>query len=190
MAAILPPLAHLGDDVPGWRWNEKRLFRLDSAYAVLMRARELWGRGICPEVANQFFTQLFEEWLHGNITGMLVASDRRVDWGMKFFIYCWLLWKLRCRMVLDVDHVDREDVWNGVFDSLLSEAATWFFALCRAELIADLWAVYDELRHTWESGFRRVELETDNREVASICDGSSSTLARSALVSPIHGLQR
>ncbi|KAK8998243.1 hypothetical protein V6N11_083634 [Hibiscus sabdariffa] len=71
-----------------------------------------------------------------------------VDWGMKFSIFCWLPWKLRCSMVLDGDYVKRE------------------------------------------TGFRHIVLETDNKEVASICNGSSSTLARSALVWTIHDLQQ
>ncbi|KAK8533747.1 hypothetical protein V6N12_047151 [Hibiscus sabdariffa] len=37
MAAMPPPLAHLGDDVPGWRWDDKREFRVSSAYETLIR---------------------------------------------------------------------------------------------------------------------------------------------------------
>ncbi|KAK9019570.1 hypothetical protein V6N11_054088 [Hibiscus sabdariffa] len=57
-------------------------------------------------------------------------------------------------------------------------------------LIVELLAVRDGLRHAWELGFRYIELETDNKEVANICNGSSKTLARSALVEAIHELRQ
>ncbi|KAL4291930.1 hypothetical protein GQ457_14G018930 [Hibiscus cannabinus] len=31
---------------------------------------------------------------------------------MEFAIYCWLLWKLRCSMVLDSSFVERGSVWD------------------------------------------------------------------------------
>ncbi|KAK8594474.1 hypothetical protein V6N13_015396 [Hibiscus sabdariffa] len=95
MVVTPPPLTHLGDDVPGWRWNEKREFR-----------ETLLGR----EAATQCATLSFEEWLHGNISGSLPTIVAGVDWGMQFSILCWLLWKLRCSMVLDAGYVQRESV--------------------------------------------------------------------------------
>ncbi|KAK9012817.1 hypothetical protein V6N11_040850 [Hibiscus sabdariffa] len=127
---------------------------------------------------NQLTTLLFDEWLHGNIIGSLVAAARGVDWGMRFAIFCWLLWKVRCSTVLDGDYVERESMLDrGNVDAS-------FCAYCRAL------GVCDGLRHAWEVGFRSIELETDNKEVASICNGSSSTLTRSVLVSMIYKLQQ
>ncbi|KAK8989218.1 hypothetical protein V6N11_063656 [Hibiscus sabdariffa] len=40
MAATPPPLACLGDDVPGWRWDEKRQFQVSLAYEDLMDVGE------------------------------------------------------------------------------------------------------------------------------------------------------
>ncbi|KAK8560817.1 hypothetical protein V6N13_026252 [Hibiscus sabdariffa] len=105
LAATPPPLSHLGEDVPGWRWDDKREFRVSSAYTVLMQAGE-------REVADSLSSLSFEEWLHGNISGRLPAIISRKDWGMEFAIYCWLLWKLRCSMVLDPSFVERESVWE------------------------------------------------------------------------------
>ncbi|KAK8983781.1 hypothetical protein V6N11_009566 [Hibiscus sabdariffa] len=182
LAATPPPLSHLGEDVPGWRWDDKREFRVSSAYTVLMQAGERvrsskWSRiwslkvpqrvkvflwitahqrhltnverlrrhiassdmcGLClsgpedidhilrhcvnasglwrsvlgQEVADSLSSLSFEEWLHGNISGRLPAIISRKDWGMEFAIYCWLLWKLRCSMVLDPSFVERESVWE------------------------------------------------------------------------------
>ncbi|KAK8526374.1 hypothetical protein V6N12_020846 [Hibiscus sabdariffa] len=197
MAATPPPLAHLGDNVSGWRWDKKREFQVGSTYAVLMK-----------EVANQFVTLPFEEWLYGNITGSLVAAAGEVDWGMKFSIFSWLLWKLRRDMVLDGDYVERESVLERCnrlileFESIFSAAETtpitdesggWLLGFSRyirrsSVLFVELWAVCDGLRHVWEAGFMCIELKIDNKEVTSICNGSSSTFARSSLVSTIHDL--
>ncbi|KAL4363702.1 hypothetical protein GQ457_04G007140 [Hibiscus cannabinus] len=56
--------------------------------------------------------------------------------------------------------------------------------------LAELWAVCDGLRYAWEASFRQIVLETDNKEVASICNDLSSTFNRSALVLMIHDLLR
>ncbi|KAK9017223.1 hypothetical protein V6N11_079705 [Hibiscus sabdariffa] len=32
------------------------------------------------------------------------------NWGMRFAIWCWLLWKLRCSMIFDDDFSEREDL--------------------------------------------------------------------------------
>ncbi|KAL4377614.1 hypothetical protein GQ457_02G023990 [Hibiscus cannabinus] len=49
-------------------------------------------------------------------------------------------------------------------------------------LMAELWAMYDGLRHAWEAGFRNIEFESDNKEVVHICNGTSSTFKDSILV--------
>ncbi|KAK8512435.1 hypothetical protein V6N12_075014 [Hibiscus sabdariffa] len=71
-----------------------------------------WDWDRVQEVANQLATLPLDEWLHGNITGSLVAAVGGVDWGMRFSIFCWLLWKVMCSMVLDGDYVERESVFN------------------------------------------------------------------------------
>ncbi|KAK8693145.1 hypothetical protein V6N13_070739 [Hibiscus sabdariffa] len=180
LAATPPPESRHGDDVPGWRWDEKRLFRVSSAYAALLDARgssppSVWNKiwslqvpqrvrifmwitahkrhltnaerfrrhiansetcGICQGASEdidhvlRFCTRAstlwrcvlgrddahrldalpFEEWLHGNITGRLVNGVARDEWGMRFSIYCWLLWKRRCSIVLDTEFIERESV--------------------------------------------------------------------------------
>ncbi|KAK9038062.1 hypothetical protein V6N11_022955 [Hibiscus sabdariffa] len=182
LAATPPPLPHLGADVPGWRWDDKREFRVSFAYSVLMqdgarvhsskwariwslkvpqrvkvflwitvhhrlltnvervrrhiassdmcglcfrgpedidhvlrhceKANELWRNVLGHEVAASLSSLSFEDWLHGNISGSLPAIIGRTDWDMEFAIYCWLLWKLRCSMVLDLSFVERESVWD------------------------------------------------------------------------------
>ncbi|KAK9024440.1 hypothetical protein V6N11_004602 [Hibiscus sabdariffa] len=56
--------------------------------------------------------------------------------------------------------------------------------------MAELWALHDCLLHAWNAGFRCVEMETDNKEVAVIILRSSSRLNNSAssLVLSIHEL--
>ncbi|KAK8679918.1 hypothetical protein V6N13_108878 [Hibiscus sabdariffa] len=51
MAATPPPSAHLGGDVPGWRWDEKREFRVGYAYAVSMKV--CWERnGVADKLVS------------------------------------------------------------------------------------------------------------------------------------------
>ncbi|KAK8632256.1 hypothetical protein V6N13_072651 [Hibiscus sabdariffa] len=40
LAATPPTSTHLGEDVPGWRWDDKREFRVCYAYTILMQVRE------------------------------------------------------------------------------------------------------------------------------------------------------
>ncbi|KAK8977930.1 hypothetical protein V6N11_059559 [Hibiscus sabdariffa] len=85
---------------------------IDNVLQFFVKACELWGCVLGQEVVNTFDTLPFKDWLHGNNTGRLVAAVGRKNWGVKFSIFCWLLWKLRCSMVLDGDFVERESVLN------------------------------------------------------------------------------
>ncbi|KAK9008211.1 hypothetical protein V6N11_075113 [Hibiscus sabdariffa] len=89
----------------------------------------------------------------------------RMKWGACFSVWCWLLWKFRCSRVLDEDFIERE----GIYDRG-----------------SELWAVLDGLRHAWAVNCRRVELETDNKEVERILKHDSESLGASALVMSIH----
>ncbi|KAK9026722.1 hypothetical protein V6N11_039556 [Hibiscus sabdariffa] len=40
------------------------------------------------------------------------STSSSMNWGMKFLIWCWLLWKLCCCMVFDVDFLERERVFE------------------------------------------------------------------------------
>ncbi|KAK9021462.1 hypothetical protein V6N11_011449 [Hibiscus sabdariffa] len=67
----------------------------------------------------------------------------------------------------------------------------WIFGFTRfvgrcTVLLAELWAVLDGLRHAWAVNCRRVELETDNKEVERILKHDSESLGASALVMAIH----
>ncbi|KAK8607827.1 hypothetical protein V6N13_023277 [Hibiscus sabdariffa] len=80
--------------------------------------------------------------------------------------------------------------WGGVFRD---EAGVWLLGFARSigrcsVIVVELWTISDGLRHAWDGGFRRVELETNNAEAANICNGLSSTLQHGVLVSTIHDL--
>ncbi|KAL4296103.1 hypothetical protein GQ457_12G019320 [Hibiscus cannabinus] len=82
--------------------------------------------------------------------------------------------------------------WGGVFrDGVGVWISGFTHRIGRCSLLlAELWAIRDGFRHAWELGFRKIVLETDNKETANICNGSSKTLAGSILVSAIHELRR
>ncbi|KAL4325878.1 hypothetical protein GQ457_11G009460 [Hibiscus cannabinus] len=51
-----------------------------------------------------------------------------------------------------------------------------------------LWAIHDGLLHAWDSGYARVELESDCLEAVRIINSESRALEGSALVSSIVGV--
>ncbi|KAK8658965.1 hypothetical protein V6N13_029184 [Hibiscus sabdariffa] len=88
---------------------------IDHVLRFCTRASTLWRCVLGQEIANGFDALPFDVWLHGNITGRLINEAERADWGMRFSVYCWLLWKRRCSLVLDVDFIERETVldWSN-----------------------------------------------------------------------------
>ncbi|KAK8565474.1 hypothetical protein V6N12_059036 [Hibiscus sabdariffa] len=52
-------------------------------------------------------------------------------------------------------------------------------------LMAELWAAHDILLVAWDLGFRQVQMETDNLEVARILQGSSDALVSCSLMDVI-----
>ncbi|KAK8530105.1 hypothetical protein V6N12_060861 [Hibiscus sabdariffa] len=53
-------------------------------------------------------------------------------------------------------------------------------------LMAELWATHDILLAAWNLGFRRIQFETDNLEVAQILQGRSDALIGCSLVDTIR----
>ncbi|KAK8649249.1 hypothetical protein V6N13_129982 [Hibiscus sabdariffa] len=179
LAATPPPLHHLGEDVPGWRWDDKREFTVKSAYSVLVQeggrgrmtqwnriwsiqvpqrvkvfmwitahqrhltnvervrrhmassGKSLWRSVLGPVAAGSLDLLSFDDWLHGNISGRLAEVGGRKDWAMEFSIFCWLLWKLRCSMVLDSGFVECESVLDRGRRFML-DCRTAFAATLRA----------------------------------------------------------
>ncbi|KAK8621749.1 hypothetical protein V6N13_081182 [Hibiscus sabdariffa] len=134
-------------------------------------------------------------------------------WGVHFSIWCWLLWKLRCCRILDEEFLEREGIFEkgcrliaecehsfGLDAPMqVTEPRHWLWWVGPARgwvklnvdvacsvLIAELWVVFDGLHHAWALNFRRIELETDNKEVERILCCASPTLESSALVMAIH----
>ncbi|KAK8574059.1 hypothetical protein V6N13_097053 [Hibiscus sabdariffa] len=57
-----------------------------------------------------FFEKPFESWLQDNLSSAASLQRSGMDWGMRFSIWCCLLWKLRCCMVFDAEFSEREGV--------------------------------------------------------------------------------
>ncbi|KAL4384595.1 hypothetical protein GQ457_15G016670 [Hibiscus cannabinus] len=222
---------------------------IDHVLRFCMMAYELWRYVLGQEVENGFDELSFDEWLHGNITGILIGDVEREEWGMRFSVYCWLLWKRRCNMVFDADFIERETVldrgnrfiedckaaysplrmnpmvvqqrgqsWEGALRGWVKgnvdvvvntsdgraavawvfrdDAGAWLLGFARSigrssVIVPELWAIRDGLQYAWDGSFRQVELETDNAEAESICNGLSPALQHNVLVSEIHDwLQR
>ncbi|KAK8658618.1 hypothetical protein V6N13_036821 [Hibiscus sabdariffa] len=83
---------------------------MDHVLRFCTCARELWNVVIKQEVLSQFYDLPYDDWLRVNLLGSGIMAGLSVDWSMHFSIYFWLLWKQRCCMIFDVDHVDRDSV--------------------------------------------------------------------------------
>ncbi|KAK8596487.1 hypothetical protein V6N12_064973 [Hibiscus sabdariffa] len=133
-----------------------------------------------PEDVAQFYSLPFEEWMYGNIHGSACETEGNEDWSNVCAVIvvvelCAMNWSLLGRSAVGLES------WLFGF--------SWYIGRSLV-LVAKLWAMYEGLRHAWELGFRCLVIETDNNEVASICNGSSVALAQSALVVVIHDLQQ
>ncbi|KAL4281492.1 hypothetical protein GQ457_03G010450 [Hibiscus cannabinus] len=75
------------------------------------------------------------------------------------------------------------------------EYAAWLFGFARSlgscsVIMAELWATHDGLLHAWRLGYRKVELESDSRQVVDILKCDSLDLIDSAVVTLVHELLR
>ncbi|KAK8562211.1 hypothetical protein V6N12_049258 [Hibiscus sabdariffa] len=83
---------------------------VNHVFRSCVYARDFWPSVLSPESVPQLFVAPFEDWFHDNINNGMSVGDGRAVWNVRFSIYCWLLWKLRCSKVLDADYVERESI--------------------------------------------------------------------------------
>ncbi|KAE8662442.1 hypothetical protein F3Y22_tig00113337pilonHSYRG00072 [Hibiscus syriacus] len=74
-----------------------------------------------------------------------------------------------------------------------SSQRDWIFGSSRSLgkcliLNAELWAIYDALRHAWRLGYRQIELESDNLEAVSGILNPRAKQQRNALFIVIKAL--
>ncbi|KAK8593925.1 hypothetical protein V6N13_042522 [Hibiscus sabdariffa] len=62
--------------------------------------------------AGEFFEKPFDAWLHDNLHSGSNMVSSSMNCGVRFSIWCWLLWKLRCCMVFDEDFSERVGVFE------------------------------------------------------------------------------
>ena len=53
-------------------------------------------------------------------------------------------------------------------------------------IFAELWGVHDALKHAWSMGCRRIIIETDNIEIASMFSRDNETLCGNTLASEVR----
>ncbi|KAK8588943.1 hypothetical protein V6N12_023353 [Hibiscus sabdariffa] len=69
-------------------------------------------------MSDGFFKKPFDAWLHDNLSSNAGSQRLTGNWGMKFLIWCWLLWK---RLVVETDNKEVERI---VYRSSLTLAAS------------------------------------------------------------------
>ncbi|KAK8975249.1 hypothetical protein V6N11_046719 [Hibiscus sabdariffa] len=113
IAAVQPPRSDAGLDRPGWRWENKRNFSEDMDHVLrsCTVAKGVWTRLLPPARWESFFGLPFPEWLRLNLFDKsFFTAD--AEWGVRFAITCWLLWKRRCRLLFESG--------EGMMDEVLS----------------------------------------------------------------------
>ncbi|GMI82523.1 hypothetical protein HRI_001921600 [Hibiscus trionum] len=105
----------------------------DVVHAVrdCSKAKEVW-RGLVPSAAiARFFTLPLQTWLFENLSSDTAATQGGGSWEVLFVSTCWLLWKDRCRRLLDVDYVE-----NHCFLPQCRRVAAEFFEAARREHVS------------------------------------------------------
>ncbi|KAK9004304.1 hypothetical protein V6N11_002106 [Hibiscus sabdariffa] len=101
-----------------------------------------------------------QDWIAANL-GSSSSFTFEEDWPSCFAVTCWQLWKRRCSLLFNEDYVEKV---NFVDHFLVG------------------------LRHVWRLGFRKIEVETDNVEVARILDRTSNVFSENAMALSIRAL--
>ncbi|KAK8486844.1 hypothetical protein V6N13_035175 [Hibiscus sabdariffa] len=84
---------------------------IDHILRRCTKARTLWTQVFGDaHIGGDFFEQSFDVWLQNNLSSSASWGGSVLDWGMQFSVWCWLLWKLRCSMVFDVEFTERDRV--------------------------------------------------------------------------------
>ncbi|KAK8612743.1 hypothetical protein V6N13_092852 [Hibiscus sabdariffa] len=74
------------------------------------KAHDLWSKVLRPKVLDTFLATPFDAWFLGNLRFRSHQDHPDFDWCMRFSIFCWLLWKTRCCMLLDPSYVMHESI--------------------------------------------------------------------------------
>ncbi|KAL4377823.1 hypothetical protein GQ457_02G031140 [Hibiscus cannabinus] len=149
---------------------------LDHVSRSCVQAKAVWSHFVRCELQFDFYLGSFKTWLHKNIRGVWHDLPAEV----------WV-------------HINADEVVGG-FDGRTSiegvvcdDLGEWLFGFARSliscsVLVAEIWAAHDALMHPWRLGFRRIELELDNKIVVQILEGYSLAFADNALVARLHEL--
>ncbi|KAK8552548.1 hypothetical protein V6N12_041137 [Hibiscus sabdariffa] len=72
--------------------------------------RSVWSRLLSPNVFYVFMSLPLKEWVLANINPHGSCSQGDPEWPVRFAVFCWLLWKRRCGLLLDDGYIDRGDL--------------------------------------------------------------------------------
>ncbi|KAL4311976.1 hypothetical protein GQ457_01G025270 [Hibiscus cannabinus] len=95
---------------------------------------------------------------------------------------------------LNVDGaMDLRDGSATIGGVIRDDQGNWIFGFSKSVgicsvLTTELWAILVGLRHVWRLGFRKIEVETDNVEVARILDRTSNVFSENAMALSIGAL--
>ncbi|KAL4295874.1 hypothetical protein GQ457_12G003750 [Hibiscus cannabinus] len=157
---------------------------MDHVLRLCPSVRQVWESVIALEKLSLFVSLPFDNWLLQCLNmSMALEKLHRSTWSCPE--WGWL--KVNCDGA--VNSHDKAAAIGGV---VRDSTGTWQFGFSRSIgrcsiIMAELWAVLDSLRHSWDLGYRCLRLETDNLEATEIINSTSSAFEDSLLLHDIKG---
>ncbi|KAK8521835.1 hypothetical protein V6N12_066417 [Hibiscus sabdariffa] len=141
-------------------------------------AGNTWRRLVRPCKLVEFMALPFDEWLMRNLHGGGGFAIDVARWGVLFPTICWILWKRRCKQVMDPDSgvVSEPFLVGHQLAAAYAASAAVGAKVGGAQVPVKRWC------------FWCVELETDNMEVVEILNGTSAALPGNSLVDDLREL--
>ncbi|KAL4312666.1 hypothetical protein GQ457_01G024060 [Hibiscus cannabinus] len=160
------------------------------------KARLTWASMLSPTNLHGLAPINLQDWIVANL-GSSSSFTFEEDRPSYFAVTCWQLWKRRRSLLFNEDYVEKGYGFEGWIGShwrvIRDDQGNWIFGFSKSVgicsvLTTELWAILFGLRHVWILGFRKIEVETDNVEVARILDRTSKVFSENAMALSIGSL--
>ncbi|KAK8554363.1 hypothetical protein V6N12_031327 [Hibiscus sabdariffa] len=150
------------------------------------KAHELWYNVLRSDKLDSFMSTPFDDWLLINLRHKSGPVNPEIVW--KGPDRGWV----KVNVDASVNSTDNQALIGGL---IRDDSGGWvlgFYGVVGrcSLLLAEMWAIHEGLCRAWDTGCRRVEVETDSKEAACIVNRVSHALAGSALVQAIWTLMR
>ncbi|KAL4347073.1 hypothetical protein GQ457_17G019390 [Hibiscus cannabinus] len=178
---------------------------IEHALRLCSKARRVWELLVPSGQLLLFDSIPFGAWiLQGvrTVTGIGVGDEL---WSTTFAVTCWWIWKFRCSQIFGAVEYSSEGLARHCRAVAAEHAAAFacrqvphaaiqvqwncpdrgYIGRCSI-LMAELWAIREALRHSWERGYRFIRLETDSLSAFETVHSKDSGLEGSLIVHDVR----